>query len=135
MPTLAVVLTLVLLAGSAAPLLAQVRYKDSDGITHWVDSLDRVPEQYRAGAVGKPSPPAKPAERNWEKEARDIDKRVDQARAVDEWQSAVRACAASVQSNKDAAFAAYVSGPGQLQMVGTRQGKFWFSKCMTEAGR
>jgi hypothetical protein len=33
---------IVLLAG---PALAQIRYKDADGVTHWVDSVDRIPEK------------------------------------------------------------------------------------------
>ena len=40
----------------AGPGDAQVRYKDADGVTHWVDSIDKVPPQFRPGATGQPSP-------------------------------------------------------------------------------
>ena len=53
---LAVLLLVVLIAPSLA--LAQIRYKDAEGVMHFVDSIDQVPEQYRAGAVGRPVPPA-----------------------------------------------------------------------------
>jgi hypothetical protein len=52
MRTLIVALLLVLLA---PPLAAQIRYKDDEGVTNWVDSIDEVPEKYRAGAVGTPT--------------------------------------------------------------------------------
>ena len=46
-----------------APVLvgAQVRYKDDEGTWHWVNSVDEVPQKYRAGAVGGPVPPAQPS--------------------------------------------------------------------------
>jgi len=47
--------TLLAFLGSS-PALAQVRYTDSEGVVHFVDSLDQVPEKYRAGATGRPTP-------------------------------------------------------------------------------
>src|SRR5712692_7822641 len=65
----------------ATPTLAQVRYKDSEGVTHWVNSKDEVPEQYRAGAVGGPVPRAKPSGTDWEGKAREADRRAERERA------------------------------------------------------
>jgi hypothetical protein len=62
---------LVLLAGAATPLTAQVRYKDSEGVTYWVNSLDEVPQKYRAGATGGPVRPAEPSGIDWEQKNRD----------------------------------------------------------------
>jgi len=73
---MAMAFLLVLLAEAATPLTAQVRYKDSEGVTHWVTSKDEVPEQYRAGAVGQPiaPPPGKQSDvdrqREQERDAR-----------------------------------------------------------------
>lgn len=71
----------------ASPGGAQVRYKDDEGTMHWVNSIDEVPQEYRAGAVGGPVPKAKPSDIDWDLRAREIDaraKRVEllQAEAV-----------------------------------------------------
>lgn len=53
------ILAITLCLAIAVPAAAQVRYKDSEGITHWVDSLDQVPKEYRTSVVG--APPTGPA--------------------------------------------------------------------------
>jgi hypothetical protein len=82
---------LVLLAGAATPLTAQVRYKDSEGVMHWVNSIDEVPERYRAGAGGRPVAPLPPGTKSdWEEreeqKAREID-RQRQERKVEQEQA------------------------------------------------
>ena len=66
-------LALILTAGELESLAAQVIYKDNQGVTHWVDSPDQVPPQYRSQASGSPTPRGKPAD--WEQEFREADKR------------------------------------------------------------
>jgi len=54
-----VLIVLVVLLLAPALAAAQVRYKDDEGIWHFVNSIDEVPEKYRKGAVGRqPSAPA-----------------------------------------------------------------------------
>jgi len=76
-------LALVLLLGTQ--VLAQVRYKDSEGTMHWVNSLNDVPQEYRPGAVGRPVQPTKPSSTldEWEMKAREIDRQreLDQQKA------------------------------------------------------
>lgn len=52
----------VLILWPVAPAAAQVRYKDDEGVTHFVNSIDEVPERYRRGAVGEPVPETKPSD-------------------------------------------------------------------------
>jgi hypothetical protein len=68
---------LVLVAILAGPATAQVRYKDDEGVVHFVDSINEVPAKYRAGAVGNPTPKAQPAQPSgidWEQKVRDADR-------------------------------------------------------------
>jgi hypothetical protein len=62
-------LAILAVAVFCSTAVAQVRYKDNEGVMHFVNTLDEVPEKYRAGAVGRPveapgtrSSPALPAE-------------------------------------------------------------------------
>ncbi len=149
-------LILVLVAGAALPVTAQVRYKDTEGITHWVDSLDQVPDQFRSGAAGKSTPPPPPTSSqgiDWDRKAREIDQRkeqetraaekqAEQARAAAEragivgawdsaWERAVRDCAAT---NPERGFDAHVSAPSRVAMIGSARGTYAFRKCMADAG-
>ncbi len=83
----------------SAPLhaVAQFRYKDDEGITHFVNSMDQVPEQYRKGAVGGPVPPAKPTGIDWERKARE-DERQRNERILDEERREARRCIAGFEA-------------------------------------
>jgi hypothetical protein len=78
----------VLLVSFLSPADAQIRYKDDEGVTHFVNSIDEVPPKYRAGAVGGPVPAQKPAPSSgtgsgtdWERKAREVDQRAERERA------------------------------------------------------
>src|SRR5262249_46494462 len=83
MQALAVALGLTALL--TTPALAQVRYKDDAGEWHMVNSIDEVPQKYRAGASGsavKPPPPESAQAINWEQRARVLEaQRVQRERA------------------------------------------------------
>src|SRR5262245_16664429 len=104
-----VVLLLAVLAGTSPPAAAQVRYKDDEGVTHWVNSRDEVAPKYRPGATGTSQPETKPAAWNpsdpgyWDRKAKDADARrekeqrdADQAaalqRAAAVWERDVTDC-------------------------------------------
>jgi hypothetical protein len=128
---------LVLLASlCATPAGAQVRYQDTEGTTHWVNSLDEVPQPYRAGAVGSrvapPTQPSQPSGVDWAKKAREVDRERDaETKRLDEETNGsreIRACQAAVLSIlKSPGTARFVSGyyvpsakfsPNQLAVVG-----------------
>ncbi len=46
---------LLCLTSIPAPLQAQIRYKDTEGVIHWVDSIEQVPPQSKDTATGRPS--------------------------------------------------------------------------------
>ena len=104
---MAMAFLLVLLAGAATPIAAQVRYKDSEGVTHWVNSLDEVPPQYRAGAAGKPvvqPPPTESSRIDWEQKAREADERAERAtreRAADDAQQQQQRAAAQAAAQAE----------------------------------
>jgi len=66
---------------------AQVRYKDDDGVWHFVNSIDEVPAKYRGAAAGRPvapgSPSPSPATTDWERKAKEADARRDQEKRED----------------------------------------------------
>jgi len=107
------ILTIVIpvIAVAASVALAQVRYTDGEGVTHWVDSLDQVPEKSRAGAIG----------------------REDTRPRQQPWAQSVQDCFLAGQS-EDTKFDAYISGPNIVKMLGTSRAQQAFSKCMTQAG-
>jgi hypothetical protein len=125
---------------------AQIRYKDSAGVWHWVETLDHVPPEYRPGATGsqappsKPVPPARPGRPATQPSEpaspplSTIEQRRDQERRERSWGSAVEGCTVNAQGSARTEFKAYVSGPERVQVVGTTDQRFEFSKCMTEAG-
>jgi type IV secretory pathway VirB10-like protein len=176
-----IVLLIVITANSIA---AQVRYKDNEGVTHWVNSIDDVPAQFRSSAIGKPVQPTSPSSSpsiDWDQRARELDQqrererqeadrqdekdraarqaREDQQRAANERQraadelqqslqelnalfaKAVGICRDRVQSGSgrptqySSGFQAFISTPGHVQMLGSAQARFDFTKCMRDAGQ
>jgi hypothetical protein len=135
MPRLSSLLLLAILSSGPLIASAQIRYKDAEGVTHWVDSLEMVPEPYRAGAVGRPtSPPAQPSEADTQAEARRL-----LLQKLTEWERAVSDCTEQVRadtSNPDfATFAATRIGPGQLRLAGSEPAQAAFTQCMRDAGQ
>jgi hypothetical protein len=74
-------LVLAVFFSFSTPVAAQVRYKDDEGVTHFVDSINDVPPKYRAGALGTQKSPAKtpsynPSDPNyWNQKAKEADDR------------------------------------------------------------
>jgi hypothetical protein len=145
----ALVVMLALVATAPVSVSAQVRYTDSEGVTHWVDSIDRVPDQYKRTVKGAPARSSRPTTtttttpQDWDRKAReaaqqlerdraDARKRDEYARAQRAWQEAVQACTIVSQDSK---FDVAVSGKGKALMVGPEQEKAAFAKCMTERGQ
>jgi hypothetical protein len=93
-------LVLALVASGPVSLSAQVRYKDSEGVTNWVDSIDKVPEQYRAGAVGNSTAPPRPEPppTKEDQRARDTDTRREQPDADKSGELTGPACDAAVEA-------------------------------------
>ena len=54
---LATMSLLICLTSIPATLHAQIRYKDAEGVTHWVDSIEKVPPQFKDTAIGRQSSP------------------------------------------------------------------------------
>lgn len=82
-PLLAVLFGLIL----AVPAFAQVRYKDAEGVTHFVDSINDVPPQFRAGATGQPSPSPSRAVApsvDWDKRAKEAEEALERERRLRE---------------------------------------------------
>ena len=82
---------LLIVALLATPGLAQIRYSDDEGVTHWVDSPDQVPERFRVRATGRPTPPPQPAGINWEQQSRDLQRQADAERTKRQAQEAEQA--------------------------------------------
>lgn len=122
-------LAVLALAGHAR---AQVKYVDERGEWHIVQDWDAVPDKYRNQAMGGNRPVPKTSGSMM----RSLDRQIERdQRAGDRlaWESAVKSCLSSVRE-RDRSFDAYVSGPGRVQMIGTAQARFAFTKCMTDAG-
>ena len=137
-------LVTILVLAATVPADAQIRYKDSAGVWHWVETLEHVPPEYRPGATGSPAPHSKP-----EPTARPsrsapsqppgprpstMEERRDADRRERSWASAVTRCAVNAQGAERTEFKAHVSGPERVEMVGTADQRYEFRKCMTEAG-
>lgn len=83
-----------------SPSLAQVRYTDDEAVVHFVDSINDVPEKYRARAVGGPTPPPTPTTRegaqprgttDWDKKAQDAKPDADQEKAAEKQRAQMEA--------------------------------------------
>jgi hypothetical protein len=138
----------LLLAIVAAPAAAQVRYKDDEGVTHFVDSINDVPEKYRSGAIGGPSPKGQPSGIDWnqewkrrstEREQRERSQAAQEnVRALTEsWERDAKICVDAVADSGVFGadrFNAYISGPGAVEMVGSAQARYEFRRCMVGKG-
>lgn len=121
-----VALTLLL---AATPALAQVRYKDAEGTTHWVDTMNEVPAEYRASAVGKPAPSSGPSLPGSPSSVSDWERRNRER----QWADSVMRCTAQAKLT-DQLFDAFVQAPGRVRMIGSTQARFAFSKCLSASG-
>ncbi|SRR5712692_3400565 len=147
-------------AGQSA---AQVRYVDDKGQSHWVQSEAQVPEQYK-GKVATPSlPPVsdpnsgmtkrmdkfmREKKGKWAAQDQETAATENQAarvaasqateqakqQALAAWEQTVYGCIRVVQRG-GGGFDAVINGPGRVQMLGTTEERFAFSKCMAESGQ
>jgi len=73
-----------LLLTITAPAVRAGPFKDDEGATHRVNSINEVPEKYRAGAVGGPVPKAQPSRhRLGAEDAREADQRLEGERPAE----------------------------------------------------
>ncbi len=148
----ATALALLTLAPAAG---AQVRYKDAEGVTHWVDSIDRVPPEFRSDtpAARSPAPaPPKEADRRAEHEhAKPVQvPRLDLAAPRSPFnygalQLVVDSCTAKMRraftqkdrvgrATAESRFNAFISGPSYVSVDGTTQERVAFQQCLADEG-
>ena len=141
-----IALALALAVSLPGSIRAQVRYTDPDGVTHWVDSIDKVPEQYRAA----------------DKKAKETERGLGQKRSEPAptptarpslappfdnggFRLLVDSCIGKTRQTfqeKDrlgrvvgeSKFNAFVSGPGSVSLSGTLHERFAFRQCMAAEG-
>ncbi len=145
-------LALVLQAMAPTTASAQLRYKDADGVTHWVDSVDKLPPQFRPDAQTAPRPgpaPAKDADRRVEREPPTVVPvprfDLEEPRSpftFGAFQLIVDSCTSKTRRAfppkgrvaADSKFTAYVSGPGYVSVVGSTQELAAFQQCLKDEG-
>ena len=126
----------------AAPAPAQLRYVDSQGVVHWVQSQNQIPPEYREKAEQPKLPDIDatkgedPAARSRRKvfEAESARQRVleDARRGLAESEAQFdRAAAACAQRSRvDINF----KGGTRHNILGTETQRFAFDKCMSQSG-
>ena len=152
----------LLIAGPAAD--AQVRYKDADGVTHWVDSIDLVPPEYRQQAVdaparaGRSAAPPVDGEQKPTEAVRSPENQPGRGAAgprpgqappkpfdLGAFHRIVDSCIGRTRRafhqrdrmgriTAESQFNAVVSGPGYVSVVGPMQERAAFQQCMADEG-
>lgn len=137
MKTRAVAFAALMLA--SAPSYAQtiLKYIDNDGVTHYVQSEEQIPPEYRAGATRPKLPPATPTDPGMSDRMRDaLRYQQERENAQRERENAV------ARFNEVAEACAFVSGvqiipkPGaRVTIFGTAKDRFAFEQCMASRGQ
>ena len=143
MTTWSIVVALLTVAASAA---AQIRYVDSAGVVHWVQSPAQIPPEYREKAE-QPKLPEIDAAKGEDPNARarrkafETDRTREQERAEREQareavdaSSSARFRAAAEECKRRARLQGFVKPDDSVENFGTQKQHFEFHKCMNDRG-